>query len=152
MAIPSGNSVMYDLFTRLGRLTGNQEYEQTGEEIGKSLSKQITSVPYAHTYFLAGIEANRGRRREVVVVGKPQDEQTKKILDFLNHTYLPGQIVLVKSPDGASNGEQNISSLVPHIAQYGMIDNKTTVYVCENFACKKPVTELESVKELIIRR
>ncbi len=149
MAIPSGNSVMYDLFTRLGRLTGNQEFEQTGEEIGKSLSKQIAGVPYAHTYLLAAIEENLARRREVVVVGWPEAEQTKKMLDFLNHTYMPGKIVLVKSPHESRNEEQDIASLVPHLAHYKMINNETTVYVCENFACQRPVTDLESLKELL---
>jgi uncharacterized protein YyaL (SSP411 family) len=27
-----------------------------------------------------------------------------------------------------------------------MIDDKTTAYVCENYVCKEPVTELDSLR------
>ena len=74
------------------------------------------------------------------------------MLDFLNHTYMPGKIVLVKSPHESTNEEQDIASLVPHLAHYKMMDNETTVYVCENFACQRPVTDLESLKELLAEK
>jgi len=33
-----------------------------------------------------------------------------------------------------------------------MVDGKATVYICENFACRQPVTEVKELRELLIKK
>ena len=39
------------------------------------------------------------------------------------------------------------SEMIPLIAGRAAIDGKPTAYVCENFACRMPVTTVEELKE-----
>ena len=41
------------------------------------------------------------------------------------------------------------TSRVPLLSGRDQIDGKATVYVCENFACKLPVNEVEKLRELL---
>ena len=35
------------------------------------------------------------------------------------------------------------------LADYEPVDGKATAYVCENYACKQPVTEVEGLKRML---
>ena len=37
----------------------------------------------------------------------------------------------------------DIEKISPWLTEYTMIDNKATYYICENFSCKQPTTNLE---------
>ena len=54
--------------------------------------------------------------------------------------YQPNKVVVL-----AENGEN--AEVIPLLAERKMIDGKTTVYVCENFVCQRPVTKTEDLKE-----
>jgi len=30
-----------------------------------------------------------------------------------------------------------------------MIDNKATAYICENFSCQQPITDIEDLKDIV---
>ncbi len=43
-----------------------------------------------------------------------------------------------------------ISSLLPFIKDYKQIDGKTAVYICNNFSCLEPITDINELeKELV---
>ena len=57
----------------------------------------------------------------------------------IQRRFLPNKVL---APAASSVPET--SSLTDGKAE---IDGKPTVYICENFACKSPITELESLKK-----
>ena len=42
-----------------------------------------------------------------------------------------------------------IEEIAPFIAGQGMVDGRATVYVCENYACKLPVTDVPDLVSLL---
>ena len=40
--------------------------------------------------------------------------------------------------------------IAPFAADYRIIDGKTTVYICENFACQQPTTNIEEAIQTLI--
>ncbi len=147
-AIPSGNSVAMLNFLKIGRITSNQEFEEKAEKIMKVFAKQVQQIPNVYTFLLSALDFAVGPSFEVVIVGSEEDERSIEILDSLREEYIPNKVVLFKSKEN----EKKIIELLEFLKNYKSIDDKTTIYVCEQMVCKKPTTEKEEMIKLLKER
>jgi uncharacterized protein YyaL (SSP411 family) len=137
-AIPSGNSVATLVLLRLARMTGKSELERRAEETMRAFAGAVARLPGAHTMLLQALDFALGPTREVVVAGAAGDPATRELLQAARRGFLPRTVFLLREP--GEPGEA-IAKLAPFTAAQGMIGGKAAAYVCENFACKAPVTD-----------
>ncbi|MDH3981900.1 MAG: thioredoxin domain-containing protein [Kiritimatiellaceae bacterium] len=142
-AIPSGNSVQMLNLLKLARLTGRSELERQAVETGKSFSGMIERSPANFAQALTALQFAEGEAIELVVVGERGSEKTEEMLNYINSIYKPGKVVLFKSPSSAEKLEQ----LASFAKELRMVDGKTTVFICRNFACEKPINSFEILKQ-----
>ncbi len=81
-----------------------------------------------------------------MVVGRRNSEDSQEILNILRSEFLPNKVVLfVESSDLAST-----TGILPDfVKDYTMINDKATVYVCENFSCQQPTNDVKKVLDLL---
>jgi uncharacterized protein YyaL (SSP411 family) len=145
-AYPSGNSVaMLDLLF-LGRLTANPEYEEKAAQIMRSFSRIVSRNPMGHTQLMVGLDFALGPSYEVVVVGNAQTEDTKTMLRALREKFIPNKVVLfvpgnVESPE--------ITRIAKFTESQKCVGEKATAYVCQNYACKFPTTDIGKMLEFL---
>lgn len=138
-AIPSGNSAAVMNLLRLARLTGRHELEDRAKEILDFFSNDIEAAPTGHSYMLcAYLYSISGNASEVVIVGNKSSEMVKT---YDSH-YNPFSVSI-------SNITPELVSLIPYVSEYGEQDGKTAAYVCRNFACSAPVTDIAALSELM---
>jgi uncharacterized protein YyaL (SSP411 family) len=142
-AMPSGNSVAALNLLRLGRLTGSTELEVEAEGLFGAFADRINSYSMGHTYMLMSVMFARGKGSEIVIVGNNQDAAAQSFIDIINKSYMPNSVVVVKT----ANEDWALSKLIPYIEGQSMVNNKTTAYVCENFACRVPITDLHEFQQ-----
>jgi uncharacterized protein YyaL (SSP411 family) len=137
-ALPSSNAVSMSNMIKLSRLTGIHIFENKAARISPLLSSRVKDSPLAFPMLLASLDLNLAPSQEVVIVGKADAPDTKKMLQALRKNYFPNVVVLFKP-----SGEE-----IPHINKYARfiefmyaIDNKATAYVCTNFKCNFPTTD-----------
>ena len=125
-AEPSGNSAMVYALARIARMTGATDARGAVERALESFSGRLRStgpgLPYmlcAHSFFTAP-------PMEIVLAGPESPEMLEKIRSH----FLPSAVVM---------RAEHLPEPRP------AIDGKPTVYVCENFACQLPVTELAAL-------
>jgi uncharacterized protein YyaL (SSP411 family) len=143
-AIPSGNSVAFLNLIRLSRMTGKTQYEEKAATLAKALSSQEECAPSHNTMFLAALDFLIGPTFEIAIVGSPNSEKTKNMLHAIRKRFIPNKVVLLKKTE-----QKNLESLAGFTKDMKTIDNKTTVYICRNFVCHKPMTEIEEVLKVI---
>ena len=80
-----------------------------------------------------------------MIAGDPAAEDTKAMIAALRKPYLPGKVVLLR-PDGDA---PPVTKVAAYTAAQTSIDGKATAYVCRNFACNLPVTEIGKMLELM---
>ena len=141
-AIPSGNSVHMLNLLKLARLTGRSELEAQAVETGKAFSGSIDRSPSNFSQALIALQFAQGETVEIVVVGKRDSDDTRQMLCHINSVYNPGKVVLFKDPAESDR----LARLAPFTGEQGMVDGKTTVYICRNFACEKPINSIEELK------
>ena len=145
-AIPSGNSIAALNLLRLGRMTANLEYEEKARQIGNTFFQQVSQVPQGHTQLLSALVFAFGPSFEVVITGEPDKLDTDSMLNSVQRKYNPNTIILFKPAWDASN---ELIQLSPFVESQVMVDGKATAYVCQDYACNAPTTDLlEMEKQL----
>jgi uncharacterized protein YyaL (SSP411 family) len=145
-AEPSGNSVAILMLLRLAALTGRAEYRQSAERALRAFAPRMAELPQAVPHMLAACEFALGTPREVVVVGDRSARGTQALLEVVHRRFLPGQVtMLVDGPEA----RRTLSANLPEIAGMGQLDGGTAAYVCENYACRLPVSDPERLTELL---
>jgi len=61
----------------------------------------------------------------------------------INSTYLPFATVVLNT------GHEGLNSINTEISSHKALMGKATAYICENFTCKEPVTDLQKFSEYI---
>ena len=55
--------------------------------------------------------------------------------------YLPRSVLILNDP-----GDKQIEKLVPYVKVQGMRDKQPTAYVCENYVCKLPTHDADTLE------
>ena len=144
-AIPSGNSVAALDLLLIGRITGNIELEKKAATVGKVFSAQVNRSPMGYTQLLLATEFAMGPAYEIVIVGDPGSADTQDMTELVQRLYVPNRVLLLKST--GEDGEK-LSKLAPFTKTQYTIDGKATAFVCQNYACQAPTTDLKAVAKM----
>ncbi|MBW1852678.1 MAG: thioredoxin domain-containing protein, partial [Deltaproteobacteria bacterium] len=145
-AIPSGNSVAALNLLRLGRMTGNVDLEQKAEQLINTFAGQVTSYPAGYTQLLAALDFVIGPGKEVVIAGDTGTEATQSMVRTIQNKFLPNKVVLLKH-QGAEG--QRLANLSPFVEAMGPVNRKPTVYICEQYTCKSPISDISELEKVL---
>ena len=145
-AIPSGNSIAAMNLLKLNRLTGDVKWAEMADQLFKIFSTEIESAPIGFTSMLSAFLFESDSPKEIVVVGSGKDSNTQAALSKFKSTYIPGKVLLFKDTDDEL---KRLTPLARWTATQQTIDDKTTFYVCQDFACKIPTTDIKQAFKFI---
>jgi uncharacterized protein YyaL (SSP411 family) len=145
-AIPAGNSVAMLNLLRLGRMTANSDLEGKAAKIGRAFSRSARQSPAAHTQLMVALDFGIGPCYEVVIAGNAQAQDTKAMAKALRTRFLPNKVVLLNPSEQESPG---IARLPEFTKNQSSIGGKATAYVCQNYNCKLPTTDISKMLELL---
>ena len=136
-ATPSGNSAAAEVLLKLAHLLGDEKYEKLAVTVLRLVAPQIRRYPQAFGKNLSVLEFYLNPTKEIAVIGEKGNELEKAVWS----EYLPNKVAAL------SNDPQKDSEFVPFLKDRKMIEGQPTVYVCENFVCRKPVTKPDELKK-----
>ncbi|HEY7350103.1 MAG TPA: thioredoxin domain-containing protein [Ktedonobacterales bacterium] len=146
-ATPSGNSSAVELLLRLAAYTGEDAYRARAETILRPLVPAMAEHPSALSQMLIALDFLIGPVHEVAVIGDPAAPDTRALLDVVNRQFRPNLVLAVARPD-----DTTAINTVPLLQERPQRDGAATAYVCQNFACKQPVTAPEALAEQLQSR
>jgi uncharacterized protein YyaL (SSP411 family) len=134
--IPSGNSAAAFGLLRLAALSGERKYEHAAEGVLRLFAEPAGRQPEAFGHLLRAIDFQLAATKEVALVG---DDLTE-LAATVRAEHRP-HLVLAGGPQG--------SSLPELLRERTTIDGSAAAYVCQNFACQRPVTDARSLADLL---
>jgi uncharacterized protein YyaL (SSP411 family) len=132
-ATPSGNSVAADVLLKLSKFFADEKYERFAATVLRLVATQISRYPQGFGRALSSLEFHLNPAKEIVIIGQAGNELAKAV----GQTYVPNAVIL------RSNDPEAESEIIPLLKDRHSTDGKPTAYVCENFVCQRPVTELK---------
>jgi uncharacterized protein YyaL (SSP411 family) len=132
--IPSGNASAALGLLRLAALTGEARYEDQAVSVLRLLHEVAARHPVAFGHLLQALDFHLSPVREVALVG-PGREPLERTL---RARFRPHVVAAGGEPDG-----------VPLLEGREPVEGRAAAYVCERFACQRPVTEPAELEELL---
>jgi len=142
-SIPSGNAVATQVLLRLYHYTGKEDYLKRAERILRAYYNAMENQPFGFAHMLAALDFYLQKPKEVVLVGDKKEPKTLELLTKIHSLYVPNMTLQLASPD------DSLEKVSPLLAGKKQFEGKTTVYVCHNFTCSRPVVEWDELKPLL---
>ena len=143
-ATPAGSSVAVMNLLKLAILTGNESYRSKAQANLELMTSSLARYPSGFGFLLEVADFYLGPVREIAVVGKAEDPQTRRLLKKIYQQYLPNKLMSLLDP-----ADEGPNARLPLLQGKTLVHDKPAVYICQNYACKAPVTsELELERAL----
>ena len=140
---PSGNSVAALNLLRIGEFTGRDDEREEAKRTLRVFRDDLEGEPSSHTYMLVALDFLLGSPREIVVAGGGR-EQVHPLVREIHRRFIPNKVLMVLSNDG---GE--VEKVSPLAEGKKALGGKATAYICQNYTCKKPITDTEELKSAL---
>ena len=131
---------------RLGRLTAIPSLESRAELIGKAFVNEVKASPSAFTQFMCSVDFALGQALEVVIAGDSRADDTKAFVRSLLSKFLPNAVFILKPTEQES---PEISGFAGFTEHQTAIEGRATAYVCRNYACAFPTTDVGEMFKLL---
>ncbi len=132
--IPAGGSAAAFGLLRLAALTGEHRYEEAALGVLRLLHELAPQHPAAFGHLLQALDFHLAAVKEVAIVG-PDAGPLERVV---RESFRPHLVVAGGPADG-----------VPLLEGREPVDGRAAAYVCERFACLRPVTEPDELAALL---
>jgi uncharacterized protein YyaL (SSP411 family) len=145
-AEPAANSVSAMNLLRLWRITTQSRWRQRADATIAALSPRLTRSGGSLPQLLAAVDYSTSRSREIVIVGDPNGADTRALLRLVHDRFIPNKTLVVTDEGQA---QERLKPLVPFVDGMTRRDGRATIYVCENYACRLPTSDLTVAARLL---
>jgi uncharacterized protein YyaL (SSP411 family) len=142
-ATPSGTSAATGALLRLAVLAGEPRYERVATRVLRGMGGVLEKFPSAFGHLLGALDFHLATPQEVAIVGSADEPETQALLGAVRRRFRPNTVLALREP---SAGEE-AAETVPLLAERTQVEGRATAYVCQRFACRRPVTEPEALEE-----
>ncbi|SFL85239.1 hypothetical protein SAMN03159341_110243 [Paenibacillus sp. 1_12] len=144
-AMPSGNSAAALNMAKLARYTYDAGLSQKTDEQLQAFAGSVQKYPSGHALFLIALDYVLSAPSEIVLAGDPGKPDLQAMKDKLQRRFLPYAIFMLHPSGEQGNAAR---SLIPLLKDKVVLGGRATAYICENFVCHAPVTDLDELDEV----
>jgi uncharacterized protein YyaL (SSP411 family) len=145
-AEPSPNSIAALNLLRLSKMLDRAHWRTSAERTIHAFSHQLQRAPTAMPAMLVALDGLRAQPVQIVIAGKPDAPDTRKLLQEVHRHFIPDKTLLL-ADSGPS--QKFFATQVDFMQSVTPLDGAAAAYVCENFSCQLPVTQPAELKKLL---
>ena len=139
--MPSGNSVAANASLRLFHITQEEKFYKITQKILESQAAMAAQNPFAFGYLLNVLHLAIEKPTEITILNTENNE----LIDTLRKKFIPESIMV------QIDTKHKLDALSKLLFFTGkqFPENETNVFVCKNFSCSLPLTNMEEIEENI---
>ena len=141
-ATPSGNALACEALLKLAAFTDHGKYRDLAEKSLGLVAAMAPRYPTAFARWLSAADFALGNVKQVAVLYEAQGGGASDLIRVIQSAFRPNLIV-------ASSSYPPSDQAPSLLEDRPLKDGKATVYVCEGFVCKNPVTSPSELKVLL---
>jgi len=145
-AEPSPNSTAAMNLLRLAQFTDRAEWRDKAQQTLSAFGAHLQSTPEAVPALASALDFRLSQKKQVLIAGDPASQDTRELLRQVHARFLPNKILLLA--DGGA-GQQQLARWLPFVAGTHRTQGRATAYVCENYVCKLPTADPETMGRLL---
>jgi uncharacterized protein YyaL (SSP411 family) len=145
-AEPAPSSVAAMNLLRLSGMLADAARSERGRRCIEAFRGQWSRAAHAMPQMLCALEPALEPPRHVVLAGDPRAADFRALAMILHERLGPRRVVL--AADG-SEAQRWLAQRAPWLAEMKPLGGKATAYVCEEFACRAPVTSPTELRQVL---
>ena len=139
LSMPSGNSVTANAFLRLYHITQEEKFHKITQQILESQAVMASENPFAFGYLLNVLYLAIEKPTEITILNTKNHE----LLDILYKKFIPESIMVQID----TKSKLDVLSKLLFFTGKQFPQNETSVFVCKNFSCSLPLTNIKDIEE-----
>ena len=143
-AIPSANSIATTALLRLAGHLNRPAYKQAAIDAIEAFGDNVTQFPRGYCSLLASVDRLLSDPVEIALVQGHAHENFQAFHHRIGQIYLPNRIIALSHPVTKPPATQPKQQL-PLLEKREPVDAQTTVYICQNYTCEAPFTDLGDI-------
>ncbi|MBI5597175.1 MAG: thioredoxin domain-containing protein [Elusimicrobia bacterium] len=143
---PSAASVAAMNLLRLSQLAERPDLYKKALTVLERHGGVLRDSPRALPMMMAAVGRSLEKPRQVVVAGALSDPAAREMLRLVHARLRPPLSLLAVEPGPM---RERLVKLNPLVRGMGPVKGKPTAYVCVNFSCELPTSDLETVRRLL---
>jgi uncharacterized protein len=145
-AEPAASSIAALNLLRLSQIYDDPKLAERAKKTIDAFATILLQFPSGMPQILVALENSLGKPRQIVIAGKKDSAETKALLKEVHRHFLPNTIVILAD---ANEGQKYLGERNEAVRAMSLVEGKPAAYVCENFTCKAPVTDLKQLSDLL---
>jgi uncharacterized protein YyaL (SSP411 family) len=141
-ATPSGNALACEALLKLAAFADDAKYRDLAEKSLGLVVDFATRYPTAFARWLSAADFALGTVKQVAAVHEAGRGSPQELLSVIQSAYRPNTIVAASTFPPSEHAPALLRNRPVR-------DGKPTVYVCEGFVCKTPVTSIPELETLL---
>jgi uncharacterized protein YyaL (SSP411 family) len=138
-AEPAASSLAARNGLRLARMLNDAALEARAAETMRAFSEQLRGMPA----MLGALLLSMSPRRQIVIAGAPGDAGREALAEVAREFATPETVLLYA--DGGE-GQRWLAERLEFMRTAGPVAGKAAAFVCEDFACRLPITEAAQLR------
>ena len=145
-AEPAASSVAALNLLRLAQFRNDKTLEERGAKTIAAFAATVNHFASAMPQLLIAFDFSLSKPRQIVIAGKIDSDKTTALVNEVHRHFLPNKVLLLADGDA---GQKFFAKENEAIGAMSMINASPAAYICENFTCKAPVTEIKALNGLL---
>ena len=147
-AEPSANSVATLNTLRLSQLLDDAPLREHAEATLRAFAAQMKQLPGAIPQMLVALQFALAKPLQIVLAGDPcapigAPLDLRPLTREIHSRFLPNKVMLFAD---SSPGQQWLAERVGYLRDVVPVNGQAAAYVCEDFACRTPVTTADALR------
>jgi uncharacterized protein YyaL (SSP411 family) len=151
-SLPAGNAVAARVMLRLAVLSGESAYRERAERSVKLFARRIERFPESALGMLLAVDELLHPDGEIAIVGDPRGEATRELVRTIHSQYLAGTALALRDPRADDEASRSAERLLPLVRGKTLVNGAPAVYICQDYACREPLTSAAEVARLLAER
>ena len=145
-AEPSPNSVAARNLLRLSQMLKRADWRERAAQTLRAFQPQLAQAPSGMPQMLVALDGLHAKTRQIIIAGQPDAPDTRALLREIHRHFIPNKIILLA--DGGA-GQQFLAAQVEFMKDVKPLHGHATAYVCENFVCQLPASDVATLAKLL---
>ena len=138
-AEPSPNSVATLNLLRLAEMLDEKPFREMAAKTLAAFGERLRQAPSAMPQMMVAFDFQQTKSKQLVIAGKPDAADTRAMLHAIHEQFIPNKILLL-ADDGT--GQAFLARHLEFIRGVKMRDGKATAFVCQDYVCQLPTTDI----------
>ncbi|MBI5244229.1 MAG: hypothetical protein HY922_11230 [Elusimicrobia bacterium] len=131
---------------RLSEFARRPKFREAAERILEQSAGRMRSDPRAMAGMLCALDFALSKPKQVIIAGGLKEPDTRELLRLVRSRFIPNKILLVVQDDAA---RARIAKCMPFVKTMRPISGKATAYICLNYACEMPTSDLQTAADIL---